>query len=354
MDRRNFLRTTGSLAAAAAAVVPATASDKPNRVAAPAIATGVTELGMAFDWPDNDQGLSDSARRLAQRIADFTDGRVRVTIRSGADAASAELRHGAAHDRIGLDAGFAFFGGLPGQAGLAAADYEAWLSMAGGQDHWDGLAKAYGVKSMLAGHTGADPLLWLASADDLQSGIRGKKIASTGLALEVIRGLGADPVSIRLADAAHGMSNGTLDGIEWGGAMHAHVVGIPPQSASAIGPFVTRNGTMQALDMNLKSWEQLTEVDRTAIVAAATEEYRLTVSEARFSEAMARRVAADRYGVVLRQVPIALHNAIDRISEAVVAHAAGSSPAAQRINASYMAFRALIPMSDVPVLAATA
>ncbi len=352
MDRRNFLKTTGSMAAAATAVAPAAVlASGHGAVAAPAILAGSRELGLAFDWPDNDQGLGDSARRLVQRVSDATAGRVRFVVRTGADTASAEVRHGTAHDHLVHDKAFAYFAGLPGQAGLPAAELETWLAMSEGQELWDHLASGRGLKSLLAGHSGSAPMLWSKTPVSSVSNLSGKRIASGGLADDVIRGLGGEPVSVMPKDASAALASGRIDAIEWGGAMHAHVLGLPAVAGHATGPFVSRQGTAQSLDINLSTWQSLTAADQAAIAAAASDEFRMTASEARFNEAVARRVASQRHATEFRDVTADLSGAIDRVSDAVVAHVAGSSRVASRINASYMAFRALVLQQQSPPVA---
>lgn len=346
MDRRDFLRTTGSVAAAAAAVVP-TISDAQ---AAPVITRGSRELGLAFEWPDNDQGLADSARRLAQRIIDKTEGRIRAVVRTGADAANAEMRHGSANEHLSSNPAFGYFAGLPGSAGISAADLETWVAMAGGQALWDELAGAKGVKSLLAGHSGSAPLLWSSNPINSVADMRGKRIACLGLGADVVRGLGAEPVEVSSKSAASALSDGTVEGIEWGAAVHAHVIGLPAVARFASGPFVNRSGTAQSLDIKSDIWSALSKADQEAIASAASEEFRLTISEARFNEAMARKVAMERHKTVFSDAGAELAGAIDRVADAVVAHGAGSNPIASRINASYMAFRALLPDVSAPAV----
>jgi TRAP-type mannitol/chloroaromatic compound transport system substrate-binding protein len=356
MDRRDFLRSTGSVAAAAAAVgpviAPANAGQSPKQeapVSAASIGTATRELGLAFDWPDNDQGLADSARRLAQRVFDLTEGRIRVVVRSGADAAAAEMRHGVAHDHLAANPAFAYFAGLPGSAGMAAADLETWLSMAGGQLLWDELAAEQGAKSLLAGYSGSAPLLWSRGPITSIADVTGKRIACLGLGAEVLRGIGAEPIEMTSKNYASAMTAGGLDGVEWGSTMHAHVLELPTVARHASGPLVNRFGTAQSLDIKSEIWSGLSKADQAAIAAATVAEFRQTASEARLNEAMARKVATLRNQTVFSEAGFELTGAIDRVAEAVVAHGAGANRMASRINASYMAFRALIPSAGPPV-----
>src|SRR5688572_19400743 len=67
MLRREVLIGVGSLTAGAS-------------FPAPAIAQGNRHLTMVTDWPEAMPGLLPSARRLAQTIANATDGRIQIEV----------------------------------------------------------------------------------------------------------------------------------------------------------------------------------------------------------------------------------------------------------------------------------
>lgn len=69
MKRRSFL--TG---AAAAGVATAAASSLPK----PAISQGITEWRMITSWPKGFPGLGTGAERVAKRITDMSEGRLRT------------------------------------------------------------------------------------------------------------------------------------------------------------------------------------------------------------------------------------------------------------------------------------
>ena len=69
MDRRSFIKGTG---VAAGAVVT-------TALAAPAIAQSKTEMAIVSTWPRDFPGLGISAQRLAKRIPELTEGRIKVT-----------------------------------------------------------------------------------------------------------------------------------------------------------------------------------------------------------------------------------------------------------------------------------
>ena len=76
MKRRSFL--TG---AAAAGVATAAASSLPK----PAISQGITEWRMITSWPKGFPGLGTGAERVAKRITDMSEGRLRIKVFAGGE-----------------------------------------------------------------------------------------------------------------------------------------------------------------------------------------------------------------------------------------------------------------------------
>ena len=351
MDRRDFLKTTGSAAATAGAVASVTSVQAQDNSqtgqklpTSPNLARlGVRDLSFAMTAPDNGRGVGDSSRRLARRIESLTGGRFRLHVVTGAAAADAGLRHGSANDDVNANPAFAYFAGLPGPHGLAANDLDAWIAIGGGQMLWDDLAAAHGFKPFLAGHTGANPAIWSRYPLTQTSAFQGLKFAAHGLANDVARGLGAVPVAVAAEELALALTDGRLDASEGPGAMHSLAEGLAEAAPFALSEGINRAGTAQSLSVKSTLWQSLSAADQAAIAAAAAEEFRLSHAEARAHEALAWTVMRDRYKVAVSPAPAELADAIDRMSGAVVAHVAGANRIAQRINASFMAFRAMLP-----------
>jgi TRAP-type mannitol/chloroaromatic compound transport system substrate-binding protein len=340
MDRREFLKTTTAAAAAAsAATATATAATTPKSPApaAPAVASGVKDLTLAMPWPDDGKGFGDSARRLARRIEAATDRRYRIAFAAAGD--EADLGHGTAHDHLPAHPAFAYFAGLPGEMGLAPHDLDHWLVVGGGQMLWDDLAAEQGLKALLCGHSGAAPALWSArpirSLEDLER----EKVFAMGLGADVVRALGAEPVQVPPSRLAEGLGQGTIRAAEWGGALHSMAAGLPTGARHALGTGINANGTALSLTVRLRLWESLSETDKAAFAAAAAEEFRVSLAEARAHEAILRTLLAEAQGVVFAPFPTDIADALSRVADAAVAHVAGCDARSARIDASYMAFK---------------
>ena len=346
MDRRSFLKTTG-LAAAATAAGSATSAAAPDpQLAAPAVHAGVRELRLSMAWPDSVAGLADNAYRLAARIEEATGRRFRVHIeaeRDGAAAAfaasDADLYHAVEHDNAAHDPAFSYFAGLPFSSGLAPADLENWLTIGGGQELWDELAADLGYKPLLAGHIGRAPRLWSNRPLNSLGEFEGLRVATMGPEAEVMRALGAVPVSISAREIGAALRRGDLDAAEFGGALQAMAAGVAPAARLAYEVDASGAGTAVTLGVSRRLWDSLTPSDQTVFAACASEAYRLAIAESDTHEHIILKALCDLHGVTAAPIAAEVSAALPPITEAVVAMLAASSPRAQRINASYMAFR---------------
>ncbi len=352
MDRRNFLKSTGGAAAAVGVASTATsgqAQAAPPEIATPNIASGTRDLTLAMSAADSGRGPGESARRLAQRIENLTEGAYRIRVVAGEAARDADVRHGSANDDTSTDAAFAYFAGLPGQHGLAASDLDAWMAIGGGQMLWDDISAEHGFKPFLAGHSGANPAIWSRQSLAGRTGFQGLRFAAEGLASDVARGLGALPVALTASELTAALSAGHVDAAEGPGAMYALAAGLPEAAAFALGAPIARYGTAQPLTVKLDVWQHMPNAHQTAVAVAAAEEFRLCQAETRVHESLSWQVMRARYSTALSQPSVELQDAINRMSDGVVAHVAGSSRRAQRINASFMAFRAMLVPSKAQV-----
>jgi TRAP-type mannitol/chloroaromatic compound transport system substrate-binding protein len=352
MDRREFLKSTGAAAAAATAATTAvaeTAAAASESVAAPALASGITELRLAIGWPDGVSGPADQARRLGQRIATMSGGRYRVAYTAGianglpaVRAGDADLYYASEHDHLEAHRALAYFAGLPGNRAIGARQLSGWMLVGGGQQAWDDLAAEFGVKAMLAGHTGERPYLLATRRMDDVSELSGGKVAVIGLAREVARGLGLVPVTLPASDVAGALARGELLAVELGGAIASHSLGLLDAAGVFVGASLNRSGSAMSLGFRRSLWQGLSASDQAMFTAAAAAEYDLALAE---EETYRHVLTAGRK----RPVAHELSRTIRRLGDAVVAHVAASDAHAQRINAGYVAFRRAL-LGDGPTL----
>jgi TRAP-type mannitol/chloroaromatic compound transport system substrate-binding protein len=357
MDRREFLRTTGAAAAAATATATAaeaTAQRQPNaaQVAAPAVAKGLQELRLAMPWPDSVAGFADQARRLGQRIASLSGGRYRIAFVPGVDSGlaavrsgAADLYHGTEHDHLDAHRALAYFAGLPGDRGMAPAHLAAWMLVGGGQTLWDDLAGNFGVKAMLAGHSGDRACFLATRRIETMGELAGKRVSVTGLARDVVRGFGLEPAAVGTPDLAAGMARGDILAAEWGGAIASHSLGLTAVAPFAVGTSINKHGFALSLGMRRSLWDSLGATDQAIFSTAAAAEYQLALAE---EEAHRRLLYPEPPADKTWPLAHDLERAIRRVADAVVAHVAAADATAQRINAGYVVVRRALQGDEPP------
>ena len=350
MDRREFLKST---AAAAAGATTATAAAE-TALAAPALSQGRQQLRLAMPWADAVAGPADQAHRLCQRIAQATGGRLRIApsfeVADGlaaVRAGDADLCFASAHDNVEVHRGFAYFAGLPGERGLSPQHLQTWISLGGGQALWDELAADLGIKPLLAAHTGSRSYLVATERIDSMSALAGRKAHVAGLARDVARGLGLEPVSIAPGQLSGALRRGEILAAECGGAIISYALGLPAAAAYWAGTSIHRNGTALSLAIRRDLWERLPGAEQAALTAAAAAEYQLSLAE---EEAHRHMLFPEPPAERTWPLAAELSHAIRRVADAVVAHAAGADARTRRINDSYAAFRQSVPVGmDTPV-----
>lgn len=352
MDRREFLISSGGAAVAAGYAAPAHAGDLPHEVESHRLAETTTPptspdarvLRLAMPWADSGRGFGDSARRLALRIAEMSAGRYRFELASGAvlTRTDADIYFGPADALVEFNPAAAFFAGLPGRNGLSAADHLTWLTAGGGQMLWDDLAQRYGVKPLLAGQSGSTPLLWSKEPIETLADLAGRRVYARGIAADIARGLGADPVSLVPGAVRNALEAGDIAAAEWGDALTSMAAGLPEVAPFATAIGLGGLGTSQALHIRLAAWQAMTAADKEIFSAAANAEVMTTLAEARAHDAIVRRALASARNVRFIQPSSDLVEAVNRVAEATIAHIAARDDETLRIDQSYMAFRAAV------------
>jgi TRAP-type mannitol/chloroaromatic compound transport system substrate-binding protein len=298
-------------------------------------------------WADAVAGPADQAHRLCQRIVQATGGRISfvpsfevadglAAVRAG----KADLYFASATDHVEAHRGFAYFAGLPGDRGLSPQHLQTWISLGGGQALWDELAGDLGIKPLLAAHTGSRGYLLANARIDSMAALAGRKAHVAGLARDVARGLGLEPVSIAPGQLAGALQRGEILAAECGGAITGYVLGLHAAAPYWAGTSIHRNGTALSLAIRRDLWERLPDSEQAALATAAAAEYQLSLAEEEAHRHMLfPQPAAERTWPLADE----LSHAIRRVADAVVAHAAGSDAQTRRINDSYAAFRQSVP-----------
>lgn len=342
MDRRGFLISGGS-AAVATGAAPAMAAKTPVQACpqrAPVPGARVLTLAVAPGYELAGFG----ADRLASRIVLATAGRFRIE-RIG-PAARADMRFTDAGWLSNLHPAFAFFAGLPLGEGLPSADLDGWLTLGGGQLLWDELARPFGLKPLVAGHTGDGGGLWssvrLEAADDLI----GLPIAARGLAACVLEVMGAQVIDVAPPDLAAALTTGRVGAGEAAAPLPGTAFNLEPLAQCCYRPGLYPHGALTTLLVASGLWDGLDPADQAIFEACAAVEHRLAMAEAKMQAAVAAHVRPAAKWPRRTSWPPALAEALARVATAVVEEVAGFDAASGRIAASYRAHRALQRVAD--------
>ncbi|NOE25649.1 TRAP transporter substrate-binding protein [Ruegeria sp. HKCCD6157] len=215
MDRRSFLKKSALGGSAAAATA----------LAAPAYAQGQRTLTMVTSWGRGAAGVFDSAQRCADSINAMSDGSLNVDIKAAGelvgafevfDAVSsgqADMYHAADYYFVGQHPGYAFFTAVP--FGMTAQEQVNWYYHDGGMELHDELGEIFGLKSFLAGNTGAQAGGWFSKEINGPEDFQGLKFRMPGLGGQALGKLGASVQNIPGSEVYQALSSGAIDGTEW-------------------------------------------------------------------------------------------------------------------------------------------
>jgi len=335
MKRRTFL-TAGPVAAASA-------------LASPAIATGKRELKMALAWPLNYPGYGTSAQILAKKITEATGGKLTVKayganelvpVQDMFDAVAegrVDMYHAIEYYWEGKDPAFNFFASVP--FGLAPIEMDTWLNKYGGQELWDELSARYNIKPLAAGNTGVQMGGWFNKPIRTVADMRGLRIRVTGLAAEVVRSFGAEPVVVPGGRVVEALKSGEIDAAEWVGPWNDMALGLHRAAKYYYHPGFHEPGTQISVGMNLDLWIGLSEGEKELIKMACRTEAVRMLAEFNSRNAAAVTQLVRSGGTEIAGFPDDLLNEFGKASSAVAIRLSETSGHAKAIFDNFVSAR---------------
>jgi TRAP-type mannitol/chloroaromatic compound transport system substrate-binding protein len=215
MDRRSFLKTSALGGSAAAA----------STLAAPVYAQGKRTLTMVTSWGRGLAGVFDAAVKTAENITAVTDGQITVDVKAAGElvgafevfdavtSGQADMYHAADYYFVNQHPGFAFFTGVP--FGMTATELNNWYYHGNGMAMHDKLGEIFGLKSFLAGNTGAQAGGWFRKEVTGPEDFNGLKFRMPGLGGKALGYMGASVQNLPGAEVYQALASGALDGTEW-------------------------------------------------------------------------------------------------------------------------------------------
>ncbi len=278
MDRRSFIRTSALGGTAAAA----------STLAAPVYAQGNRTLTMVTTWPRGFAGVHDAAQHVADSITAMTDGQLTVDLKAAGElvgafevfdavtAGQADMYHGADYYFIGQHPGYGFYASVP--FGMTAQELANWYYHEGGQDFHDELGQIFGLKSFLAGNTGAQAGGWfrkeIKSVEDLQ----GLKFRMPGQGGQALTKLGVSVQNLPGGEIYQALSTGAIDGTEWIGPWSDQSAGFQEITKIYYTAGFHEAGPGLSLATNREVFESLTPAQQKIIEVASAEAHQWNLS----------------------------------------------------------------------------
>ncbi len=342
MKRRKFLKSAVATGAVTAAVA---ASNFP----APAISQGIRELKMVTSFPKNFPGLGTSANRVVKRIAEASDGKIKVKLFNAGelvaafevfDAVSkgdADMYFSAEYYFPGKSKAFNFFTAVP--FGLTGPETAAWILYGGGQQLWDELSGSFNLKPFLAATTGVQMGGWLNKEINTLDDYKGLKFRMPGLGGEVLRALGAAVVNLPGGEIFQALQSGAIDGTEWVGPWHDLNFGFYKVTKYYYWPGFHEPGTTASYAVNKTLWDSLASWERAVIEHVFQAEAHLQAPEYDAASSASLDKLINEHGVKLRRFNDDLLNHLGRVSGEVVAEIGATDANTKKVWESYRNFR---------------
>jgi TRAP-type mannitol/chloroaromatic compound transport system substrate-binding protein len=316
MDRRSFLKNSalGGTAAAAATL------------AAPAYAQGNRTLTMVTTWGRGLAGVFDAAQKAADNINAMADGSITVDVKGAGElvgafevfdavtAGQADMYHGADYYFVGQHPAYAFFTSVP--FGMTAQELANWYYHDGGHELHDELGQIFGLKSFLAGNTGAQAGGWFAKEINGPEDFNGLKFRMPGLGGKALGKLGASVQNLPGAEVYQALASGAIDGTEWIGPWADEKAGFQEITKFYYTAGFHEPGAGLSIGMNREVFDSLTPAQQKIVEIACAEAHQWNLAQflANNGAALQRLQSA---GVKTLEFPDSVWDAFGRASEEV-------------------------------------
>lgn len=341
MKRRKFLKAAG-LGAGAAALGA-------SGLAAPAIAQQTFRWKMLTTWPRNLPAIGVGAQRIADAITKMSDGRLTIKLYSAGELVPAfetfdavrdgvaECCHDAPYYWIAKHGAVPFFCSVPG--GLTPQEHNAWMYYGGGQELWDEMYAAWGLRGFLAGTGGPNMGGWYAKEINSIEDMDGLKMRIPGLGAEVFNRLGVISVNLAGGEVLPSLQTGALDAAEWAGPYNDLAMGFHKVVKYYYGPGVHEPGPGISFTVSRKAYEDLPSDLQEIVRVAAGEENMRMLAETIRGNAAALDALVNKHGVIAQHFPDPVIDAMHAHSEDVIAAAGAIDGLSKRIYESWTGFR---------------
>ncbi|MCF8474505.1 MAG: TRAP transporter substrate-binding protein [Emcibacter sp.] len=337
MKRRAFLKSTATAGIGAVAGA---------NLSAPAYATGKRKLKMVTTWPKKFPGLGTRAEQFAQDIEDSTDGRISIKVYAGNElvpalgafdavrSGKADIYHGSEYYWQGLHKAFSFFTAIP--FGLTAMEQDQWIFYGGGQELWDELSGQFNIKSLVCCNSGVQMGGWFKKEINSLEDFKGLRIRIPGLGGEVLKRLGATPITKAGGEIYLALSQGNIDASEWVGPWNDLAFGFHNITKYYYTSAFQEPGAAIVAGFNKDVWNSFSKSDQTIIKAVAGSNTQKSLAEFNARNAASLKVLVEKHDVILKKFSDEILVALQRTSDEVLQELALNDDLTKKIYNSYM------------------
>ncbi|MCA8868928.1 MAG: TRAP transporter substrate-binding protein [Rhodobacteraceae bacterium] len=337
MQRRKFL--TGSAIGAAGVAL-----------AAPALAQSRIEWDMVTSWPTGAPGVDDSARRIAARITELSDGRLTINVHGANeivpafgvfDAVSqgvAQMYHSVPAYWTSKSKAIGLFGSFP--FGLTAPEQMGWMYHGGGQALYDKIYGGFGLKGFIAGNSGPQWFGWFRNEIHTLEDLRGLRIRTTGFSGEMLRRVGVAVVTLPGGEVFQALQAGTIDAGEFIGPWNDFAFGFHQVAKHYYYPGPGEPSSAEEIVMNAAAYDALPNDLKLIVKTVAMSASEETTTDYDLNHAKAVRTLVKDHGVQLHKVPDEILAGLGKATQELVSDLlADSDPLVAETMASYAKFR---------------
>jgi TRAP-type mannitol/chloroaromatic compound transport system substrate-binding protein len=264
MKRREFIKTAGIGAAAAA-------------VARPAIAQSMPELKWrcTSSFPKSLDTYYGAAEVFAKAVAEITDNKFQIQVfaageiipgLSAADEVTkgtVEMCHTASYFYVGKDPTYAFATAVP--FGLNSRMQNAWMYFGGGMELMNEFYKKANIYAIPCGTAGCKMGGWFRKEIKDPSDFNGLKFRIGGYAGRVLQKLGCVPQQIAGSGIYSALEKGTIDAAEWFGPNDDEKLSLQKVAQYYCYPGWWEGSTMLHNFINLEKWNALPPAYKAAV-----------------------------------------------------------------------------------------
>ncbi len=343
MKRRDFLKKAGMGAAAVAATA----------VNAPAVMAQKKHLWkMVTTWPPKMPVLQEGCERLAKRIDELSDGRIKIQVFAAGELVppmesfqavsdgTVQVGSGAAYYWAGKEPATQWFSAVP--FGLNAQGMAAWFHSGDGLKLWEETYAPFNLVPRPGGSTGVQMGGWFNKKINTIDDFKGLKMRIPGLGGKVVAKAGGTVVLTAGGEIFTNLERGVIDATEWVGPLHDLRMGFHQAAKFYYYPGWHEPGTYLEYFFNKKAYDALPKDLKHIIDCACMENELWVLNQFDFQNGAALQELITKHKVQLVRFPDEVLNALRKMAAEVVEEEAAKTPIAKKVNESFKKFQKIV------------